>query len=63
MSGTWGEWFEGAKVKTKEFAEKAQVIAEAASKVAHSTRDTILFLLRVSPSCPSADAPFRHQWC
>ena len=34
MSGTWGEWFEGAKVKTKEFAEKAQVIAEAASKVA-----------------------------
>ena len=34
MSASWGEWFEGAKVKTKEFAEKAQIMAEAASKVA-----------------------------
>ena len=34
MSATWGEWFEGAKIKTKELAEKAQVMAEAATKVA-----------------------------
>jgi hypothetical protein len=34
MSSSWGEWFEDARNKTKEFAEKAQVIAEAASKAA-----------------------------
>jgi hypothetical protein len=30
----WGEFFEEARNKTREFSEKAQVIAEAASKVA-----------------------------
>ena len=33
-STSWGEWFEDARIKTKEFAEKAQVIAVAASKIA-----------------------------
>jgi C2 domain of PTEN tumour-suppressor protein len=35
MSATWGDWFEGARIKTKELAEKAQEMAEVASKVAH----------------------------
>ena len=35
MSSTWGEWFEGARIKTKELAEKAQELAEVATKVAH----------------------------
>jgi protein-tyrosine phosphatase len=34
MSASWGEWLEGAKNKTKEFAGKAQEMAEIASKVA-----------------------------
>lgn len=33
-SSSWGEWFEDARIKTKEFAEKAQVIAVAATKIA-----------------------------
>ena len=35
MSSSWGEWLEGARIKTKEFADKAQEMAEIASKVAH----------------------------